>query len=429
MSIYAIISLMVFIIVVLGMVFQKIDRALLAMLGAIFLLGAGVFNDQITAIRKYEDYNTLLLLLGMMVFVETLRKTGIFTFLGLSMLRFFGNNTYTLFISLIFLVALFSGFIDNVTTILVFIPMTFAITDSLKINYLPFILGEIFASNIGGMATIIGDPPNIMIASAAGYSFSEFAIIMYPITLINLVFTIILLTYFFKKDLSIKIDKVAIKNFDVSHVVENKREFILSIVLFITVIVTFGLQHQLHLESSTVALAAGFFSLFILRPKDLKETLSKVEWENILFFFALFLIAGALEETGIINVFSNMMVNFAGKSLKIFSLSILIISSFFAGFLNNVPLTAAMIPVIEKLSLFDSSIFVNLDPIWYSLSLGACLGGNLTPIAASANVIALGLLTEFKGRTIAFWEFTKYGLIILLGNVVISGIYINFVFF
>jgi len=429
MSIYAIISLMVFIIVVLGMVSQKLDRALIAMLGAIFLLGAGVFNDQITAIREYEDYNTLLLLLGMMVFVETLRKTGIFTFLGLSMLRFFGNNTYTLFISLIFLVALFSGFIDNVTTILVFIPMTFAITDSLKINYLPFILGEIFASNIGGMATIIGDPPNIMIASAAGYSFSEFAIIMYPITLINLVFTIILLTYFFKKDLSIKIDKVAIKNFDVSHVVENKREFILSIVLFITVIVTFGLQHQLHLESSTVALAAGFFSLFILRPKDLKETLSKVEWENILFFFALFLIAGALEETGIINVFSNMMVNFAGKSLKIFSLSILIISSFFAGFLNNVPLTAAMIPVIEKLSLFDSSIFVNLDPIWYSLSLGACLGGNLTPIAASANVIALGLLTEFKGRTIAFWEFTKYGLIILLGNVVISGIYINFVFF
>ena len=429
MSIYALTSLIVFIIVVVGMVFQKIDRTLIAMLGAIFLLGVGVFPNQIGAIKEYVDYNTLLLLLGMMVFVETLRKTGIFTFLGLSMLRLFGNNTYTLFISLIFLVALFSGFIDNVTTVLVFIPMTFAITDSLNINYLPFVLGEIFASNIGGMATIIGDPPNIMIASAAGYSFSEFALIMYPVTLINLIFAIILLIYFFKEDLSVKIDKEAIKNFDVSHIVENKKEFILSILLFGAVIVAFALQHELNLESSTVALAAGFFSLFILRPKDLKDTLSKVEWENILFFFALFLIAGALEETGIISTFSNMLVDFAGNSLRIFSFLILTISSFFAGFLNNVPLTAAMIPVIEKLSISGSSIFINLDPIWYSLSLGACLGGNLTPIAASANVIALGLLTEFKGKTISFWEFSKYGLIILLGNIVISGIYVNFFFF
>jgi Na+/H+ antiporter NhaD/arsenite permease-like protein len=307
--------------------------------------------------------------------------------------------------------------------------MTFAITDSLNINYLPFVLGEIFASNIGGMATIIGDPPNIMIASAAGYSFSEFALIMYPVTLINLIFAIILLIYFFKEDLSVKIDKEAVKNFDVSHIVENKKEFILSIVLFGAVIVTFALQHELSLESSTVALAAGFFSLFILRPKELKDTLSKVEWENILFFFALFLIAGALEETGIISAFSNILVDFAGNSLMIFSFSILTISSFFAGFLNNVPLTAAMIPVIEKLSISESSLFINLDPIWYSLSLGACLGGNLTPIAASANVIALGLLTEFKGKTISFWEFSKYGLIILLGNIVISGIYVNFLFF
>ncbi|KUK15578.1 MAG: Citrate transporter [Petrotoga mobilis] len=429
MSIYAITSLIVFIIVVLGMVFQKIDRTLIAMLGAIFLLGAGVFSDQIGAIKEYVDFNTLLLLLGMMVFVETLRKTGIFTFLGLSMLKLFGNNTYTLFISLIFLVALFSGFIDNVTTILVFIPMTFAITDSLKINYLPFILGEIFASNIGGMATIIGDPPNIMIASAAGYSFTEFALIMYPITIVNLIFVIILLIYFFKKDLSIKIDKEAVKNFDVSHIVENKKEFILSIFLFGAVIVAFALQHELNLESSTVALAAGFFSLFILRPEDLKDTLSKVEWENILFFFALFLIAGALEETGIISIFSNILVDFTGNSLLIFSFSILIISSFFTGFMNNVPLTAAMIPVIEKLTISESSIFTNFDPIWYSLSLGACLGGNLTPIAASANVIALGFLTQFKGKTISFWEFAKYGLIIVMGNILISAIYINFVFF
>jgi Na+/H+ antiporter NhaD/arsenite permease-like protein len=415
--------------VVAGIVSQKIDRALIAMLGAIFLLASGVFPDQVTAIKEYIDYNTLLLLLGMMIFVETLRKTGIFTFLGLATLKVFGNNTYTLFISLTVMVALFSGFIDNVTTVLVFIPITLAITDSLKINYFPFVMGEIFASNIGGMATIIGDPPNIMIASAAGFTFSEFAVVMYPITLINFLFFELLFIYFFRKDLSVKLDKNAVKRIDLSHIVENKREFIYSVLLFAGVIITFALQHILHLESSTVALAAGFLSLFLLRPKELKETLAKVEWENILFFFGLFLIAGALEETGIIDIFSNLLVNFSGHSLFAFSFLMLVISTVFAGFLNNVPLTAAMIPVINKLPLLNPEVFTNLDPVWYSLSLGACLGGNATPIAASANVIALGLLSQYKGKTISFKDFAKYGLLILLVNVIISQIYLLLLFF
>ncbi|PNS00203.1 citrate transporter [Petrotoga mexicana DSM 14811] len=429
MSIYALTSLIVFIIVVVGMVFQKIDRTLIAMLGAIFLLGVGVFPNQIGAIKEYVDYNTLLLLLGMMVFVETLRKTGIFTFLGLSMLRLFGNNTYTLFISLIFLVALFSGFIDNVTTVLVFIPMTFAITDSLNINYLPFVLGEIFASNIGGMATIIGDPPNIMIASAAGFSFSEFALVMYPIALINLVFMDILFIFIFKKDLQIKFDKDTIKSFDTSHLIEDKRSFFLSIILFVTVIIAFSAQHFLGLESSTIAIIAGFFSLLILAPNQVRDTLNEVEWESLLFFFGLFLITGAMEETGLIADLSNVMVKVAGNSVKSFSMFILPVASLISGFIDNIPFTATMIPVVQHLQVVQPGIFSDLSPVWYSLAMGACLGGNATSIGASANIIGLAMLTQFKNKTILFKDFAKYGLLLVLGNVVISEIYLLLLFF
>jgi len=423
------ITLIVFAVVLFFIINHKINRTIVAMLGASVLIIFGVFPDEIEAIRNYVDFNTLLLLFGMMLFVNVIRRTGLFSYVGIRTLKIFGQNGYMLFISLTFLVALISGFIDNVTTILVFIPITFAITDSLKVNYFPYILGEIFASNIGGMATIIGGPPNIMIASAAGFSFSEFALVMYPIALINLVFMDILFIFIFKKDLQIKFDKDTIKSFDTSHLIEDKRSFFLSIILFVTVIIAFSAQHFLGLESSTIAIIAGFFSLLILAPNQVRDTLNEVEWESLLFFFGLFLITGAMEETGLIADLSNVMVKVAGNSVKSFSMFILPVASLISGFIDNIPFTATMIPVVQHLQVVQPGIFSDLSPVWYSLAMGACLGGNATSIGASANIIGLAMLTQFKNKTILFKDFAKYGLLLVLGNVVISEIYLLLLFF
>ncbi|RAO98728.1 citrate transporter [Petrotoga sp. 9PW.55.5.1] len=422
-------TLIVFAVVLFFIINHKVNRTIVAMLGASALIVFRVFPNEIEAVRKYIDFNTLLLLLGMMLFVAVIRKTGLFSYVGIKTLKAFGLNGYTLFVSLTFLVAIISGFIDNVTTILVFIPITFAITDSLKINYFPFVMGEIFASNIGGMATIIGDPPNIMIASAAGFTFSEFAMVMYPIALLNLFIMDLIFIVIFKKDLKIKFDKETVNSFDTSHLIENKNRFSISTILFIGVIVAFSLQHSLGLESSTIAITAGFLSLLILAPSQVRETLTEIEWESLLFFFGLFLITGAMEETGLISSLSDIMINIAGHSSMAFSAFILPVSALISGFIDNIPFTATMIPVVQNLQVIQPIVFSNLQPVWYALAMGACLGGNATSIGASANIIGLAMLTQFKNKTISFKDFAKYGLLIVLVNVIISEIYLLLFFF
>ncbi|BBE30757.1 citrate transporter [Tepiditoga spiralis] len=420
-----IIVMITFFVVMYTIITHKINRTISAMLGALFLLIIKIFPDQLMAIEHYIDYNTIFLLIGMMLFVSVIKKSGIFSYIGIQTLKIFGKNGYMLFISLTILVGLISAFIDNVTTILVFIPITFAITDALKINYMPFILGEIFASNIGGTATIIGDPPNIMIASASGMSFIEFLGSQMPISVINLIVADIFLLIVFKKDLSKKIDHDFVKKFNPNESIQNKMHFFISSVLFLIVVVSFSFQHQIDIESSIIALSAGFIALVTMEEKNTEEILKEIEWESILFFMGLFLITGAMEEVGLLEDFSKILISFAGHSSRMFASFMLAISGLFSGFVDNIPFTATMIPVVRDLPTMNPEVFKNLDPIWFSLALGSCLGGNFTPIGASANILGLAMIKQFKKEEVKFSHFMLYGGAIVLMNIIFSEIYIN----
>ena len=419
------IVMITFFIVMYTIITHKINRTISAMLGALFLLIIKVFPDQLRAIEHYIDYNTIFLLIGMMLFVSVIKKSGIFSYIGIQTLKIFGKNGYMLFISLTVLVGLISAFIDNVTTILVFIPITFAITDALKINYMPFVLGEIFASNIGGTATIIGDPPNIMIASASGMSFIEFLSSQMPISIINLIVADIFLLIVFKKDLSKKIDQDFVKQFNPNESIQNKMHFLISLILFLIVVISFSFQHQIDIESSIIALSAGFIALVTMEEKNTEEILKEVEWESILFFMGLFLITGAMEEVGLLEDFSKILIRFAGHSSRMFASFMLAISGLFSGFVDNIPFTATMIPVVKELPTMNPEVFKNLDPIWFSLALGSCLGGNFTPIGASANILGLAMIKQFKKEEVKFSHFMLYGGTIVVMNIIFSEVYIN----
>ncbi|HOB16069.1 MAG TPA: SLC13 family permease [Defluviitoga sp.] len=426
MGISAVVSLIVFVVVVIGILSQKVDKTLISMLGAVFLLVIGIFSQPMVAIRNYVDFNTLLFLVGIMLFVDVLKKTGLFESFASLILKIFGGNIYSLFWGLTIFVAIIAGYIEVIATILIFVPIALSIADFLEVNHLPFTLGIIFASQIGGMATMMGQPPNIMISSASMFTFSEFSAVMYPIAIINLVISNLLIVLFFKKDFSVKIDRDRLKNFNKGFS-KDKKKFSIAVILFIVVVLAFIFHHELNIESSTVALAAGFVSLLLIGPKEVEEMLAKIEWDIILFIFALFVVVGALVETGAISYITELLVDFAGTSLKSISIIIMLISAFASAFMNNIAITAAFIPLVGYLPTLNPLVFSNLNPVWYALSLGTCLGGIATPVASLPNIIALTILFKSTGEKISFGEFFKYGFLIMILNIAVSVVYLNFV--
>ncbi|KLO21052.1 citrate transporter [Marinitoga sp. 1197] len=421
------ITLFIFLFSYTLLITEKVNRTIVAILGATIMMILGIFENHIEAIKNYVDVNTIYLLMGMMIFVSVIKKSGLFEYLGIITLKAFHKNGYILYFGLTFTVALMSAIIDNVTTVLVFIPVTLAITDSLDVDPLPFIFGEIMASNIGGTATIIGDPPNIMIASAAGLRFTEFFINNGPISFLNLFVMQILTILFFKKKLGFKIDVEKIKSFDPKSAIKNKKGFYISWFLLILTLFLFIFQHQLEMESSTIALFIGFLALLLLDRNEVEEILKEVEWGTILFFFGLFIMTGGLVQTGILKDFTYFLVNVAGNSMRSFAMMLIGIAGAISGFVDNIPFTATLIPVIKNLQYINPAIFSNLDPLWYSLSLGACLGGNFTPIGASANIVALAMLKQFKNEEIKFLDFFKYASLIVISNLILSAIYVELI--
>ncbi|HOO74248.1 MAG: ArsB/NhaD family transporter [Thermotogae bacterium] len=420
-----IISLVVFGFVLFSVITHKINRTTAAMLGAAVVIASGIFPDQMEAFRDFIDFNTIFLLLGMMIFVNVLKKRNIFTYMGIMALKVTGKNLKMLYVSLIFIVAIISSVIDNVTTILIFVPISLAICDSLDIDYLPLILSEIFASNIGGTATIIGDPPNIMIASSANLTFMDFTKVMGPLAVLNLIGLIVFIFIVFRKELKVKIDVNIIKNLDTHELIEDKKEFIISFVLLGITIILFVFQHYLNLEASVVSIIAAFSSLLILERHEIHEILKDVEWESLLFFIALFIITGALEKTGVLEILSDKVIYFTKYSSEMFSGILMTLSAVISGFLDNIPFTAAMIPVTENVIKVNNGIG---NYLWFYLSAGACLGGNMTAIGASANIIGLAMIKQFKNKRISFLKFMSYGFFIVIINLIISLIYFGIFF-
>ncbi len=418
MSDHLIIAVAIFTITYMLIMTEKLHRTVVALFGAVLMLVFSV-EGQEQAVH-HIDTNTIGLLIGMMIIVSILKRTGVFEYLAIRSAKIAGGDPWKILVMFSTITAISSALLDNVTTILLIIPVTLVITEAMDINPLPFVITETMMSNIGGTATLIGDPPNIMIGSAVGLSFVDFVVNLAPVVIVIFFVNVLILKVIFKKSMhASESQKLAVMNMDESVAINDHTLLIKGgIVMFITVS-GFMLHAALGYESATVALFGA--SLYLLISKlDPEEILLEIEWTTIFFFAALFVLVGALEDVGVIEFLAGKMVELTQGDVATSSVVILFGSSIASAFLDNIPFVATMIPLLQDFGIQTGQ---NISVLWWSLALGACLGGNGTLVGASANVIASGIV-EKHGKKLSFMEYFKVGFPLMIVSVVISYGYI-----
>lgn len=411
-----IISVAIFVVAMIAIMTEKVHRALVAITGAMLLLILHIMPFE-TAIG-HIDFNTLGVLFGMMLFVAVVKQSGVFEFLAIKCARVAKGNPWTIMVLFVLLTAVLSAFLDNVTTVLLIGPMTITVCRLLDIDPVPFFMTQILASNIGGTATLIGDPPNIMIGSAAGYTFADFIAYDAPAVVIILAAVIGLFYVMYGRKISANEEhRKAIMELDENDYIKDRRLLHISVAMVVLVVVGFMTHGALGLESCVIALAAAGLILLI-SGESIEEALHGVEWATLCFFAGLFIIVGAMSETGVIGMLAQGLIDVTGGNLMITMLAVLFGSAIISSFLDNIPFVATMIPIILALEADG----LDGTALWWALSLGACLGGNGTLIGASANVVLSDISKKF-GHEITFMQFFKRGFPIMLFTVAIAAIY------
>lgn len=412
-----IIAIVIFLVTMAAIMTEKLHRTVAAIAGALLLVLTGVLS--VDDGFSYVDANTLGVLVGMMLFVSVVKHSGLFEYIALRAAKLAKGRPWPLMLLLTLLTALLSAFLDNVTTVLLIGPMTLAITGRLKLNPVPFFLSQIMAANIGGTATLIGDPPNIMIGSAAGLSFLDFA----ANTGVAVVFVLaaVLVCFYFLYGRKLQVAQEDIQEvlaLDERETIQDLPLLRKSVGMIVLVVVGFVFHAQLHLASSTVALTAAAVMLLIGR-RDVEEIVAGVEWATILFFLGLFVVVGGLQETGVIQLLANGLMDLTHGNRLMMMLMILWGSAILSAFLDNIPFVATLIPLILTMEQGG----MDVTPLWWAVSLGACLGGNGTLIGASANVVLSGISGR-NGYPISFGHYFKVGFPLMLLSIVICTVFL-----
>ena len=417
-----IVAIVIFVIAYALIISEKVHRTIVGLFGAMLMILFGII-DQETAVH-HIDFNTLGLLMGMMIIVNITSETGLFNFLAIWAAQKVKARPIALLVVLSTITMVCSALLDNVTTVLLTVPITFSITSQLKVDVMPYLISQILASNIGGTATLIGDPPNIMIGSAVGLDFMAFVENLTLISVIIFILVQFILIGLYHKELHTqpelqdKIMRLPADAQITDHALLKK----CLAVIFLT-ITFFVLHGSLGLESATVALSGAGLLLLITATEDeekIVKVLSKIEWPAIFFFGGLFILVGALVETGVIRMLAAEAIHATGGDVEATAILILWMSAFASAFIDNIPFVATLIPLIQDMGQMG---LTNLDPLWWSLALGACLGGNGTLIGASANVVVASMSAQ-RGRPISFIGFMKIALPIMTFTIIISNIYI-----
>lgn len=416
----AIIAIGVFLVTYALIISEKIHRTIVAMLGGALMVVLGIV-DQETAIH-HIDFNTLGLLTGMMIIVAITAQTGLFKFIAIWSAKKVNGEPVKILIALSMITAIGSAFLDNVTTVLLMVPVTFSITRQLRISALPFLISEILTANIGGTATMIGDPPNIMIGSAVKeLTFVAFINNLTFISIVILIVTVAILALLYRKQIQTTEElKAGLMDLNEKDEITDTTLLKKCLIILALTIGGFFIHQIVHVESATVALLGAFVLLLLTGEHYLEDALPKVEWTTIFFFIGLFILVSGLVETGVIAQLATKAIELTEGNLVATSLLILWMSAIASAFVDNIPFVATMIPMIQEMGKIGIS---DLEPLWWSLALGACLGGNGTLIGASANLIVAGMAAK-EGQNISFLKFLWIGFPLMILSIVISTVYI-----
>ena len=412
-----IIAVAVFLIVILLIISERVHRTAAAMAGAMVLILTGVMSAD--KALSYIDFNTIAVLVGMMIFVAIVRRSGMFEYIAVRAAKAVHGDPWKIMVAFTLITAVLSAILDNVTTVLLVGPMSIAIARMLKIDPVPFLMGQILASNVGGTATLIGDPPNIMIGSAAHLSFMDFLENTGFAVLFILAVLILLMKIVYEKKIEMgTVDTSAIEKLDPSKSITNRALMRKGIIVLICVIVGFMFHDKLGIESSVIALTAAAVMLIIGR-EDVNEAIQDVEWTTILFFMSLFVVVGGLTETGIIKELASKIIDATDGHPMVTMLVLLWASALLSSILDNIPFVATLIPLILAMQADG----MDVTSFWWAISLGACLGGNGTMIGASANVVLSDISTK-HGYPITFKSYLKVGMPFMLLSIVISTVFL-----
>jgi Na+/H+ antiporter NhaD/arsenite permease-like protein len=385
---------------------------------AIVVLFVGAEFDQEAAIESV-DFNTIGLLAGMMILVYLTQQTGVYDYIAIRAGQYSKGDPFRLVLALAGTTALLSAFLDNLTTILLVVPVTFLIADAFDIDPLPLVIIEVIASNIGGTATLIGDPPNIIIAGATDLSFNAFIVNLAPVVIVAFTAVIALLYAIYRKRLKIpESNRKLVMDLDAAASIRDAGELKRSGTVLVLTVLAFFAHQALHIEPATVALTGAAVALLITKV-PLEQALSKIEWPTLFFFVALFVMVGALEATGVIADIAAGVKDVTGGDRTAELFGVLWIGAVGSAVVDNIPFTTAMIPVVTELKGASDD-----DAYWWALSLGACFGGNATLIAAAANVAAAGL-SERAGHRIGFVDFMRIGVPATLLSLAIASAYVG----
>src|SRR5579875_559878 len=417
-------AIAVFVIAYALITYDRIDKTLVALAGAavVSMLPVISSHDVFYSHATGIDWDVLFLLLGMMIIVSVLRQTGVFEYVAIWATKRAKGSPLRIMILLVLVTSLGSALLDNVTTVLLIAPVTLLVCDRLEINAAPFLMAEAFASNIGGAATLVGDPPNIIIASRGGLTFNDFLVHLAPVVIIIIGVLAMMLPRLLPGAFSVDPGRVAdVMALEEREAIRDPGLLIKCGVVLLAVFAAFVAHSLLHMDPSVVALL-GAGILIVISGLERSDYLSSVEWDTLLFFAGLFIMVGALVKTGVINQLARLATTATGGNALLTTMLILAVSLVFSGIVNNVPYAATMTPIIAELipSMVGTA---NPDVLWWALALGTGVGGNLTAVGASANVVILGIARR-ADNPISFWEFTRKGAVITVVSLALVAIYL-----
>ena len=414
-----ILSIVVFGLTYLGILTEKIHRTLVALIGAVAMVCVGTwmhFYSSDGAIAAV-DYNTVILLFGMMVLVALFKETGFFEYVAIKAARVTGGRPWLLFLSLGLATTLISMILDNVTTIILMIPVTMSIADILGVSMIPFLIGEVMLSNIGGVATLVGDPPNILIGTAAGFSFMDFLTHLAPIVLFVWALAQGILLLFFRRTLfSVPPNAARLQAMNPKDALTNPRSTWKLLTILGAIVILFFVHDRIGLESGIVALIGAVAGLLWLWP-DIVPVLKEVHWDVLVFFVGLFVIVGGLEAAGALDIVARVMGDFTTHGIALAALLLLWLAGIMSAVVDNVPFTIAMLPVLAALSAKG----IHTAPLWWALALGVGFGGNATPVGATSNVIAISA-SEKTRCPIGAKTWMKHGIPIAFGSCALASL-------